>query len=198
MNYGKIYVADVANGPGCRVSLFVSGCTHHCKGCFNQVTWNFDYGELYTWDTEELILSTLKSEGCDGLSILGGEPMELLNQLAIVGLLRRARALKGAQDKSIWLYTGYTLEELRDEDNHRCHGEYTDEILSLIDVLVDGEFIEEEKDITLSFRGSRNQRIIFLVEGEPVWILTGQDKLMEWEGKENDHHESGQNRNIQL
>ena len=179
MNYCRIYLADIANGPGARVSLFVSGCTHHCKGCFNEPTWSFDYGELYTGETEDYILGCLATEGNDGLTILGGEPMELVNQAGIVSLVRRAKAM----GKSIWVYTGYTLEELKDEWNKRCHGPYTDEILELIDVLVDGEFHEDEKDISLAYRGSRNQRIIYLDHGKPYWVITGNDISKEWRGE---------------
>ena len=158
MNYGQIYYADVANGIGCRTSLFVSGCTHHCKGCFNEMTWDFTYGHPYTKETEDKIVESLKPSYISGLTILGGEPMELLNQKAIAPLIDRVK--KEVLHASIWIYSGYIWEELNDPDNAKCHGEYTDAILSQIDILVDGEFVEEKKDIALSFRGSSNQRII--------------------------------------
>lgn len=165
MNYAAIYEADVANGPGCRTSLFVSGCTHHCKGCFNQQAWDFSYGKPYTPDVHRYILGTL--ERADGLSILGGEPMELRNQLQVLWLVRAAKEL----GKNVWVYSGYTFEQLTGGDA-RCRGGHTDELLGLIDVLVDGEFIQEQKDISLRFRGSRNQRILdmpaSLREGGPV------------------------------
>lgn len=156
MNYAAIYEEDCANGIGLRTCLFVSGCTHHCEGCFNQETWDFSFGMPYTRAVEEHILSTLSPSGIDGLSVLGGEPMELVNQEALLPLLRRVKAM----GKSLWVYTGYLYEELTDPGNRRCHGPYTDEILSFVDVLVDGEFVQEKKNITLRFRGSENQRII--------------------------------------
>lgn len=150
MNYGSIKELDTANGVGCRTSLFVSGCTHHCKGCFNEVTWDFDYGKPYTDEVESYILNTLSNEYVDGLSILGGEPMEPTNAEALLPLIFYTVAL----GKTIWVYSGYTYEELLGRDDT------TNIIFCLIDVLVDGEFIEEEKDISLLYRGSRNQRII--------------------------------------
>ena len=164
MNYAAIYEADIANGVGCRTSFFVSGCTHHCKGCFNEKAWDFNYGEPYTKDVEDYIISTLTPSNIDGLSVLGGEPMELVNQEAIISLLRRTKEL----GKTIWIYSGYTLEELSDPNNKRCHGPYTDEILKLIDVLVDGEFVLEKKNISLQFRGSENQRILYLHKKENI------------------------------
>ena len=156
MNYAAIYEVDCANGPGCRTSFFVSGCTHHCKGCFNEKTWDFNYGKPYTQEVEDFIFSTVQPDHVDGLSVLGGEPMEVANQAAIYPLLKRVKEL----GKSIWVYSGYRLEELLDKNNHRCHGPYTPEILYLIDVLVDGEFVLEKKNISLQFRGSENQRLI--------------------------------------
>ncbi|ADL36358.1 anaerobic ribonucleoside triphosphate reductase activating protein NrdG3 (plasmid) [Butyrivibrio proteoclasticus B316] len=158
MNYGQIYHNDVANGPGCRTSLFVSGCTHHCKGCFNEMTWDFNYGEKYTAKTEESIIESLEPEYIAGLTILGGEPMELCNQEYIVKLIKRVKELY--PKKTIWLYSGYTWEELTDTENKRCHGAHTMEILGMIDILVDGEFVLEKKDMRLKYRGSSNQRII--------------------------------------
>jgi len=156
MNYGKIYLADIANGPGCRTSLFVSGCRRHCPGCFNRETWDFEFGRPYTLRTEDGIIETLEADGNDGLTILGGEPMEPENQEALFPLIFRARAL----GKSIWVYSGFTLEELLDFGDKRCHGPMTSTILCAIDVLVDGPFMEEQRDISLRFRGSRNQRIL--------------------------------------
>lgn len=151
MNYAKIYEADCANGVGLRTSLFVSGCTHHCKGCFNQETWDFEYGKPFTDDTIRYILSTLK-EGIDGLSILGGEPFEPENLRELYRLIFRVSLVGGY---SVWMYSGYTWEQLIARDDR-----VTTSVLRLIDVLVDGPFVEAEKDISLRFRGSRNQRII--------------------------------------
>lgn len=156
MNYGEIKNFDIANGEGVRVSLFVSGCTHHCKGCFNPETWNFEYGKPYTKETEDSIIKMLSFPYTDGLTLLGGEPFEPQNQRVLVGLLRRVRA--ELPDKNVWCYSGYLFEELTGDSRARC--EVTDEMLSLIDILVDGEFHEEQKDITLVFKGSSNQRII--------------------------------------
>lgn len=157
MNYGEIKKYDIANGEGVRVSLFVSGCTHHCKGCFNQDTWDFCYGKLFTKETEEEILAALSPKYINGLSLLGGEPFEVPNQRVLLPFLKRVRECY--PEKNIWCYSGYMFDtELQKESRARC--ECTDEMLSLIDVLVDGEFVEEEKDISLPFRGSANQRII--------------------------------------
>lgn len=158
MNYGQIYYTDIANGPGCRTSLFVSGCTHHCKGCFNEETWDFTFGHEYTNDVENKVLESVKPSYISGLTVLGGEPMEPENQKVLVSLYRKVR--EKVPHATIWIYSGYTWEELTDNENRRCHCEVTDEILSLIDVLVDGEFIESQKDISLHFRGSANQRLI--------------------------------------
>ena len=172
MHYGNIKKRDIADGLGVRVTLFVSGCTHRCKGCFQPETWDFHYGKPYTKDVEERLLQLLRPDYVDGLTLLGGEPMEVPNQRELVGLLRRVRAeLPG---KTVWCYTGYTLErDLLAESRARC--EVTDEILSLIDVLVDGEFIAEQKNISLAFRGSENQRVIDLKKtlagGKTVLLL---------------------------
>jgi anaerobic ribonucleoside-triphosphate reductase activating protein len=156
VNYGKIVIADIANGIGCRTSIFVSGCTRHCKGCFNQETWDFHYGRPYTIETEVFVTDTLDKPGIDGISILGGEPMEPRNQKDIWYLTRRVKKI----GKSIWLYSGYTWEELTDPHNEKVQTTYTRDILERVDVLVDGPFVEELKDISLQFRGSRNQRLI--------------------------------------
>ncbi|MCR5556877.1 MAG: anaerobic ribonucleoside-triphosphate reductase activating protein [Butyrivibrio sp.] len=158
MNYGQVYYNDVANGVGCRTAFFVSGCTHHCKGCFNEMTWDFNYGEPYTKEVEDDIVESLKPDHIAGLTILGGEPMEIVNQKEIRPLLERIK--KEVPKATIWIYSGYLWEELTDPENKRCHGEDTDKILSMTDVLVDGEFMLDKKNLMLRFRGSENQRII--------------------------------------
>lgn len=159
MNYGKIYYCDIANGIGIRTSLFVSGCRHHCKECFNPETWDFSYGKPFDKKTEDTLLSSLKSDYTDGISILGGEPLEPENQEAICSLVKRIKS--ECQKKTIWIYTGFLYEELNSNDmNIRCVTTYTKEILENTDILVDGEFILERKNISLRFRGSANQRII--------------------------------------
>lgn len=172
MKYSQIITADVANGPGFRTSLFVSGCTHHCEGCFNQETWDFRYGLEFADEAQAEILDTLKEPYIDGLTILGGEPMEPSNQRALVPMLRDIRAQ--LPQKSIWVYSGYTFEELTGDVRSRCRCEATDEFLSLINVLVDGEFVLGQKDISLKFRGSRNQRILSipqsLLSHHPTWL----------------------------
>lgn len=159
MNYGTIKDCDIANGPGVRVSLFVSGCRHHCKGCFNPETWNFQYGQPFTEETETQILNALSPSYIQGFTLLGGEPFEPENQRVLVNLLKKIR--ETYPDKDIWCYTGY-LYDVDLPENGKVHTEVTDEMLSYIDVLVDGEFVEELKDITLVFRGSSNQRILNL------------------------------------
>ena len=200
MNYASIRTCDIANGEGVRVSLFVSGCTHHCKGCFNAEAQAFDYGEPFTREVEDRILAALEPDHIAGLSLLGGEPMEPDNQRALVPFLRRIESFRvgigsdrvgpgrdgvgigsdaqaqtddsttarsdesttlSVPKKTLWVYTGCVLEELKDPGS-RWHTEVTDEFLSMIDVLVDGPFVEELKDISLQFRGSSNQRILRL------------------------------------
>ena len=158
MNYGEIKTVDVANGTGVRVSLFVSGCTHHCKGCFNPDTWSFGFGKEYTKETEDELIEALRPDYIQGLSLLGGEPFEPENQKVLVNLLKRVR--QELPNKNIWCYTGYLFEELTGQIPSRAFTDISAEMLSLIDVLVDGEFVEEKKDISLKFRGSSNQRII--------------------------------------
>lgn len=161
MNYGSIKKYDIANGIGVRVSLFVSGCTHHCKGCFNSETWDFNYGQEYTEKTEQEILNALNFTHIAGLTLIGGEPMEPSNQRVLLTLAKKVK--QKYPQKNIWCYTGYTLEkDLLKESRARC--EVTDELLSYIDVLVDGRFEESKKNIMLKFRGSDNQRIILLKE----------------------------------
>lgn len=157
MNYATIKKRDIANGVGVRVSLFVSGCTHHCKNCFNKETWDFSYGEKFTEETEQLILDYLAPDFVNGLSLLGGEPFEVQNQEALTKLLRKVKTLY--PQKNVWCYTGYLFDEHLLK-NSRARGEFTDEMLSYIDVLVDGPYVEELKDISLQFRGSSNQRVI--------------------------------------
>ena len=139
MNYGEIKTCDIANGEGVRVSLFVSGCTHHCKNCFNDVAWDFGYGKPFTEETEEMLLEALEPDFVDGLSLLGGEPFEPENQRALLPFLKKVR--ERFPKKNIWCYTGYLFDkELLGES--RARWECTDEMLSLIDVLVDGEFVQ--------------------------------------------------------
>ena len=157
MNYATIKWVDVANGPGVRVSLFVSGCTHRCPGCFNEEAWDFNYGRPFTQADEDKIVRALAPAHIKGLSLLGGEPFEPDNQRALLPLLRRVKELY--PDKTIWCYSGYLLDkELLMPSRARC--EVTDSLLLCIDILVDGPFIEAQKDLNLRFRGSANQRII--------------------------------------
>ncbi len=166
MNYAAIKKRDVANGPGVRVSVFVSGCTHGCKGCFNSEAWDFSYGTEYTEEAEAEILEALAPDYIRGLSVLGGEPMEPQNRGTVLGLLRKVR--ERFPQKDIWCYTGYEYEKdilrwMREEAEKNAVGE-TEELLPLIDVLVDGEFVEEKKNLRLAFRGSENQRLIHVKE----------------------------------
>lgn len=158
MNYASIKNCDIANGSGVRISLFVSGCTHHCKNCFNQEAWDFQYGEVFTEQTEEEILSLLSPSYIKGLSLLGGEPMEPANQEGLLPLLRKVK--QTYPEKDIWCYSGYTLDYILEHMAEELP--YTKELLSYIDVLVDGKFVEELKNPSLQFRGSSNQRLIDL------------------------------------
>ncbi len=163
MNYAAIKRTDVANGPGIRVSLFVSGCTHGCKGCFNSEAWDFSYGSPYTEETEEEILKALAPDYIRGLSVLGGEPMEPQNRETVLRLLKRVKGVYPQKD--IWCYTGYDYEKdlLRREREEAAEGSLVmTQLLNAIDVLVDGEFVEERKNLRLAFRGSENQRLIDL------------------------------------
>ena len=167
MNYGTIKSYDIANGTGVRVSLFVSGCRHHCKGCFNAPTWDFDYGDPFTRETQDKILKLLEPSYIEGFSLLGGEPFEPENQPVLVQLLETIKT--AYPQKSVWCYSGY----LFDQDmvpGGKVYTPFTDRMLSCIDVLVDGEFILEQKDISLQFRGSKNQRILHLKNGKLVKI----------------------------
>ena len=154
MNYATIKNCDIANGPGVRVSLFVSGCTHRCPGCFNEVAWDFDYGQPFTEETIETILEMLRPSYIKGLTLLGGEPFEPQNQADVVKLLRRIR--KELPEKSIWAFSGYLFE--KDMLSGRI-GDLS-EYLGYLDVLVDGPFVQAKKNLSLRFRGSENQRII--------------------------------------
>ncbi|WP_251448571.1 anaerobic ribonucleoside-triphosphate reductase activating protein [Vermiculatibacterium agrestimuris] len=168
MNYCNIKPRDIADGPGVRVTLFVSGCTHHCKNCFQPETWAFDYGAPFTPAVEDKLLEETAPYFVQGLTLLGGEPMEPENQRGLLPFLRRLR--RELPGKDIWCYSGYTWEELTGQTPSRCRCEVTDELLSLLDVLVDGEFVEELHDITLLFRGSANQRLIHV----PQTLAAGQ------------------------
>ena len=157
MYYGEIKNCDIANGSGVRVTLFVSGCTNRCPGCFQPQTWDFCYGQPFTAETEELLLNMLKPSYIHGLTLLGGDPFEPQNQQALLPFLRRVK--QEYPGKNIWAFSGFTWEELHDPSAHP-HTYATEEMLSLIDVLVDGRFVEALKNISLRFRGSENQRII--------------------------------------
>ena len=178
MNYAAIKNCDIANGPGVRVSLFVSGCTHRCKGCFNEIAWDFSYGEKFTQETIDKIVGLLAPGHIQGLTLLGGEPFDPQNQPAVLELLRQVRSTY--PDKTIWCFTGYLFDQ---DILARKLGPWsiTQEYLSYLDVLVDGPFVMEKKDISLRFRGSSNQRIIdvprSLTQGEIIlWA--------DWQGNE--------------
>ncbi|MBR3538034.1 MAG: anaerobic ribonucleoside-triphosphate reductase activating protein [Eubacterium sp.] len=162
MHIGEIYKADSANGPGVRVSVFVSGCTIHCKGCFNAKTWDFNYGRLWTKETSDYLIKELSLPYYRGLTILGGEPFEPQNQPAVSELILRVRA--ELPEKDIWVYTGNTYDENLIPGGSRYIQDYTDRILDNIDVLVDGPFVEDLLNLNLRFRGSENQRIINMRE----------------------------------
>lgn len=149
MNYCGLKKTDIANGDGVRVSLFVSGCRNHCIGCHNPEAWDFNYGQPFTIETENEIIEALRPSWIQGLSVLGGEPCEKENEKVLIPFLKRVR--EELPEKDIWLYSGYAYEMLRDE-----------EILKYVDILVDGPFLPEQRDVSLAFRGSRNQRIIRL------------------------------------
>ena len=178
MNYASIKNCDIANGPGVRVSLFVSGCTHRCPGCFNEIAWDFNYGEPFTQKTIDDILKMLEPAHIKGLTLLGGEPFEPENQPAILELLRQMK--KKYPDKSVWAFSGY----LFDKDilaGRLGPWEITSEYLRYLDVLVDGPFVQAKKDLSLRFRGSSNQRLINVPES----LKTGQIVLwQDWQGNE--------------
>lgn len=174
MNYASIKNCDIANGPGVRVSLFVSGCTHRCPGCFNEVAWDFQYGEPFTQQTIKTILDMLRPAYIRGLTLLGGEPFEPENQGAVVELLRQVK--KELPEKSIWAFSGY----LFDKDILSGRLGDTREYLSYLDVLVDGPFVEEKKNLSLRFRGSENQRLIDV----PASLAAGEVVLwQDWQGE---------------
>lgn len=161
MNYAGIKYTDIANGPGCRTVLFVSGCRNHCKDCFQPHTWDFGYGQPFDETVQEEILESLKPMYVQGLTLLGGEPFEPENQKALVDFVRKVRTQY--PNKDIWAFTGYIYD--RDlVEGGRKYCEETDELLSMVDVLVDGPFDAEQKDLMLKFRGSRNQRVIDMKE----------------------------------
>lgn len=162
MYYGNIKKTDIADGDGVRVSLFVSGCRNCCKGCFQPETWDFKYGTEFTQETEKQIIELLKPSYISGLTVLGGEPFEEENQRVLAPFLRKVK--ETYPSKTIWCYTGYVLEKDLLPEDGRKHCEATGEMLKYIDILVDGPFIEEQKNISLKFRGSENQRILKLKE----------------------------------
>ena len=174
MNYATIKNCDIANGPGVRVSLFVSGCTHRCPGCFNEVAWDFDYGQPFTQEVMDSILDMLRPSYIRGLTLLGGEPFEPQNQQAVVELLRRIK--QELPEKSIWAFSGYLF------DKDILSGRLGDcsEYLSYLDVLVDGPFVEAKKNLSLRFRGSENQRLIDV----PASLDAGEIVLwQDWQGE---------------
>ena len=175
MNYAEIKNLDIANGPGLRVSLFVSGCTHHCKGCFNPESWDFNYGQPFTEATEEELLSLLENEHIRGLSLLGGEPFEPANQAVLAPFLQRVKAK--VPHKDVWCYSGYNFEQDMLTGN-LGPWEITEQMLNCIDVLVDGEFVIELKNPNLRFRGSANQRVILVQES------LKEDRIVQWDDGE--------------
>lgn len=172
MYYAEIKEYDIANGPGIRLAFFVSGCTHHCKGCFNEMTWDFHYGKPYTQETEDHLIGLLSDPAYQGMTLLGGEPMEPANQKALLPLVRRFK--KEYPEKTLWVFTGYLFD--RDLLGRMWDSvPETKEILRNVDVLVDGEYIEAEKDITLLYKGSANQRTIDV----PRSLKEG--KIVQWD-----------------
>ena len=173
MHYGELKKCDIANGTGVRVTLFVSGCTNRCPGCFQPQTWDFCYGRPFTAETEAEIFAELDKSYVDGLTLLGGEPFEPKNQPTLTALLRRVK--EAYPNKTVWCFTGFRLEEELLTDGSYPRTDCTDEMLSYIDILVDGRFMLELKDISLQFRGSRNQRIIDMNRTREV------DEIVIWE-----------------
>ncbi len=174
MNYCTIKTCDIANGEGVRTSLFVSGCTNHCEECFQPQTWDFEYGELFTKEVADKIIESIKPFYVNGLTLLGGEPFEPKNQKELVPFLRRVK--EECPDKNIWCFTGFTLDKELWVDGSYPRCEYTDEMLSMIDILVDGRFVKSLYDISLRFRGSSNQRIIDLKKTLPNHEIVLWDK----------------------
>ena len=182
MNYATIKNCDIANGPGVRVSLFVSGCTHRCPGCFNEVAWDFNYGQPFTQETIEEILNMLRPSYIRGLTLLGGEPFEPQNQGPIVELLRKVKA--ELPEKSIWAFSGYLFD--KDILSGRLGDwEITKKYISYLDVLVDGPFVLAKKNLSLRFRGSENQRLIDV----PASLRTGEVVL--WDDNQKGMRENG-------
>lgn len=175
MNYAEIKNLDIANGPGLRVSLFVTGCTHHCKGCFNPESWDFNYGQPFTEATEEEIFTLLENEHIRGLSLLGGEPFEPANQAVLAPFLQKVK--QRFPHKDVWCYSGYNFEQDMLTGN-LGPWEITEQMLDCIDVLVDGEFVIELKDPNLRFRGSSNQRVILVQESMK------EDQIVQWDDGE--------------
>lgn len=174
MNYGDIKRFDVANGTGVRVSLFVSGCTHHCKDCFNKETWDFHYGKPFTQKEEEAVIGYLKPDYIAGLTLIGGEPLEPSNQEVLLPFVKKVKEIY--PDKDVWCYTGYLFD--RDVLGDMCKkSEITKELLTYIDILVDGEFVAEQKNLKINFRGSDNQRIIDVKKS----LETGE--VVHWDGE---------------
>ena len=171
MNYATIKYYDIANGPGVRTSVFVSGCRHHCPGCFNEIAWDFGYGKPFDKTVRNEVFASCQPDYIAGLSLLGGEPMEPENQRELLPFVRNFKALYPS--KTVWCYSGYTWEQLTGREPCPARCEVTDELLKLLDVLVDGRFIETKHDISLRFRGSSNQRLLdvpkSLAAGQPVW-----------------------------
>lgn len=178
MNYANIKFFDIANGEGVRTSLFVSGCRRHCVGCFNQIAWDFMYGLEYTKDVEDKIIESLKDPNIAGLTLLGGDPFEPENQKGLIPFLRRVKEV--CPNKNIWAYSGYLMDSDMQEGGV-VYTKYTKEMLSYIDVLVDGPFVLELKDISLRFRGSSNQRIIDVKKSLATNSIVLIDRLMERE-----------------
>lgn len=175
MNYATIKTCDIANGPGVRTSLFVSGCTHRCPGCFNQVAWDFGYGAAFDATVQEQIFASCAPGYVTGLTLLGGEPMEPANQRALLPFVQEFR--RRFPEKTVWCYSGYTWEQLTGAEPCRCRCEVTDALLAQLDVLVDGRFEQALHDISLRFRGSSNQRLIDL----PKSLAAGQ--VVPWQDK---------------
>jgi anaerobic ribonucleoside-triphosphate reductase activating protein len=171
MNYAEIKCPDIANGPGCRVSLFVSGCTHHCKGCFNEEAWDFNFGKPFTGETIQKILDLMKPDYIQGLTLLGGEPFEPVNQKELLPLIRAVR--KAYPKKDIWAFSGYLFDKDIMGRMYKTVPE-TKEIIGSIDVLVDGEFVLEKRDLMLKFKGSSNQRTIDV----PASLAAGKTVLL--------------------
>lgn len=189
MNYAAIKKSDIANGEGIRTTLFVSGCRNRCKNCFQPETWDFDFGEPFTEQTEEELFRSFENPVVRGLTILGGEPMEPENQAGLLPFLEKFKSR--FPNKTVWLYTGNLYEELTGErGNHPKFLDITARLLSLVDILVDGRYIEEERRLGLRFRGSANQRIIDMNKTREA------GKIVIWDGVcEDRRYENGENSN---